>query len=144
VYFFWPIRDHFDLTGEERQMAKRGPQPADLVVGQNIRFYRLRKGVSQAELGRLIGLSQKQVYNYEIGDQRLGASRMTQFAAALGVTLNALFEGTKTAEAPEERSARALLARPYAQRLLRAFEAIPHKRSKLLVLNLVEGLARRS
>jgi transcriptional regulator with XRE-family HTH domain len=122
-------------------MVSRGPFPVDLLVGQNIRICRLRKGWSQTELGRKIGLTFQQIQKYEKGANRVGASRLTQIAEVLGVPLTVLFDGAATATNSDQRSARAMLARPHSLRLLESFDRIGQERVKLAILNLVESIA---
>src|ERR1700740_1522580 len=87
-------------------MAKRAPQPVDVLVGQNIRICRLQKGLSQTELGERIGVTFQQIQKYEKGANRVGASRLTQIADVLGVPIPTLFDGAPTAgqsqAAPEQ------------------------------------------
>src|ERR1700744_3550360 len=66
-------------------MAKRAPQPVDVLVGQNIRICRLQKGLSQTELGERIGVTFQQIQKYEKGANRVGARRLTQIAGGLGL-----------------------------------------------------------
>jgi DNA-binding XRE family transcriptional regulator len=46
-------------------MGRRHTTAVDVVVGQNIRMYRMRRGLSQSELGRRIGVAQQQIQKYE-------------------------------------------------------------------------------
>jgi len=123
-------------------MAKRAPQPVDVLVGQNIRICRLQKGLSQTELGERIGVTFQQIQKYEKGANRVGASRLTQIAGVLGVGLPTLFEGTPTAgQAVPEASARALLTHPHSLRLLQAFDRIPSDSMRNAVLQMIESIA---
>ena len=119
----------------------RGPIPVDVLVGQNIRFHRLRKGWSQTRLARTIGVSFQQVQKYESGTNRVGAGMLVQIAGALGVSLVVLFEGSLMAANPERQSVRAMLARPHALRLLQGFDRIGDERIRVAVVRLVERLA---
>ncbi|HLH92104.1 MAG TPA: helix-turn-helix transcriptional regulator [Xanthobacteraceae bacterium] len=122
-------------------MPKRSPNSTDVLVGQNIRIARLQKNMSQTELGRHLSVSFQQIQKYEKGTNRVGASRMTQIATALGVSIPVLFDGAPTApHAAAMPTARALLAEPHALRLLQAFERIDNDTAKLAVLHLVESL----
>lgn len=124
-------------------MAKRSTQPADTMVGQNIRIARLQRGLSQTELGTRIGVTFQQVQKYEKGANRVGASRLTQIADTLGVSIPALFDGAQGAApplAPGEVSPRALLAKPHCLRLLLAFDKVEGDATRLAVLHLIESL----
>lgn len=122
-------------------MAKKGPMPTDVLVGQNIRICRLRRGISQEELGRRIGVTFQQVQKYEKGVNRVGASRLTQIAETLEVPITTLFEGANTtSNLPNDQTPQYLLARPHSLRLLQSFEKIKNDGMRLAVLHLVESL----
>jgi len=122
-------------------MAKRSPVSIDVLVGQNIRISRLQKGWSQGELGRRIGVTFQQVQKYEKGANRVGASRLSQIAGVLGISIVALFDGIETATGDSpERSARALLSEPHSLRLLQAFDKIENENIRSMVLDLIERI----
>lgn len=62
-------------------------------VGRRLRELRVAKGLTQAELGERLGVTQQAVANYEAGNDRLTAARLYQAAKALGVGVGELFEG---------------------------------------------------
>jgi transcriptional regulator with XRE-family HTH domain len=124
-------------------MAGKRATPTDVLVGNNIRICRLQREMSQGELGRRIGVTFQQVQKYENGANRIGAGRLMQVAGVLGVPLSALFDGVATAGNSGLRSAREMLARPRALRLLQAYDRIRDRRVALAVLALVETLGRR-
>jgi transcriptional regulator with XRE-family HTH domain len=123
-------------------MAKRSPLPVDILVGQNIRIFRLQAGWSQAELGYRIGVTFQQVQKYENGVNRVGAGRLSQVADVLRIPILALFDGTETPAVDDpRRSAHALLAEPHSLRLLQAFDKIENKTIRAMLLDLIERLA---
>ena len=71
-------------------MPAKKPKPVDVVVGHNVRFQRLAAGLSQEALGAKIGVTFQQVQKYEKGTNRIGASRLTQIAEVLGISLGAV------------------------------------------------------
>jgi transcriptional regulator with XRE-family HTH domain len=124
-------------------VSNKGPTPIDVLVGQNIRICRLQRGLTQTELGQRIGVSFQQVQKYENGANRVGASRITQVATALEVSLLSLFDGTTTRPKPQlEPSPRALLAKPYSLRLLQGFDKMGSNAARSALLQLVETLAQ--
>ena len=127
--------------GRGARTGKRAT-PADALVGNNIRICRLQRQLTQGELGRRIGVSFQQVQKYENGANRIGAGRLTQIAAALGVPLSALFDGAGAGANLDLPSVREMLARPRALRLLRAYDRIKDRRTAADVLALVEALAK--
>jgi transcriptional regulator with XRE-family HTH domain len=66
--------------------------PADAEVGKRIRARRLELGLSQTQLGDLIGVTFQQIQKYEQGTNRIGASRLGQAADALQVKVNDFFD----------------------------------------------------
>ena len=73
-------------------MTTKGANPIDLVIGRNIRLYRLKREMSQIELADSIGVTFQQVQKYEKGTNRVGAGRLPQIAEILGVPVAALFK----------------------------------------------------
>ena len=57
----------------------------DIEVGQRIRARRMAKGMSQTELGNLLGVTFQQVQKYEKGVNRVGAGRLVRVGEALDV-----------------------------------------------------------
>lgn len=65
----------------------------DEYVGRKIRQRREAIGMSQARLGRHLGLTFSQVQKYEKGSNRIGAGRLYLIAHHLGVSVHYFFEG---------------------------------------------------
>ena len=61
------------------------------MIGKQIKKYRLRKGVSQEELGSLVGVTTQAVSKWERGSSP-DAEMLPVIAGALGVTVNMLYE----------------------------------------------------
>jgi transcriptional regulator with XRE-family HTH domain len=74
-----------------------GPHPIDIYVGSRIRLQRIMRGLTQSELAKLVGISFQSVQKYERGENRVSASRLHEFAEALGVTEQFFFDGLATA-----------------------------------------------
>lgn len=71
-------------------------------IGIRIRDLRKSQGLSQAELGRRIGLSQKAVTSYERETREPSVKTIKALAKVLGVTVEALFgESRKQEPAPK-------------------------------------------
>jgi transcriptional regulator with XRE-family HTH domain len=71
--------------------------PVDVYVGARMRRRRVLLGMNQTDLGKAAGITFQQVQKYENGANRMGASRIVQFAGALGVPPSYFFE-----EMPED------------------------------------------
>ncbi|MCK5746128.1 MAG: helix-turn-helix transcriptional regulator, partial [Oricola sp.] len=71
---------------------KKQPNPIDIHVGGRIRLRRTMLGMSQEKLGEQLGITFQQVQKYEKGTNRVGASRLQNIAAILGVPVAFFFE----------------------------------------------------
>jgi transcriptional regulator with XRE-family HTH domain len=67
------------------------PHPTDKYVGAQIRFHRVAQGLSQTEVATRLGISFQQVQKYEIGSNRVAASRLMEIAEILQVRPGDLF-----------------------------------------------------
>ncbi|MBN8827668.1 MAG: helix-turn-helix transcriptional regulator [Sphingobacteriia bacterium] len=65
----------------------------DAHVGSKLRARRTLLGISQEQLGSVTGISFQQVQKYEKGLNRIGASRLYEFAKALSVEVAYFFDG---------------------------------------------------
>ncbi len=122
-------------------MQGRKPDRLDAAVGTKIRVFRISRGLSQTELADRIGVTFQQVQKYEKGANRIGASRLSQIAAALDVSVGELFEMSKK-KATKPDSPFKLLAEPGALRVLRAYAQTSDPRVRRAIVNLIEGIAR--
>jgi transcriptional regulator with XRE-family HTH domain len=112
----------------------------DLEVGQRIRARRMAKGMSQTELGGLLGVTFQQVQKYEKGVNRVGAGRLVRVGEALDVPV-AYFFGAADVGSEETRAILGFLDTAYSLRLLRAFSRIPPGGIQRAVVDLVESIA---
>ena len=71
--------------------------PVDVYVGTRIRQHRTLLGLSQTALGKAVGITFQQVQKYEKGGNRLGASRLFEFASVLDVPVEYFFDGMSSA-----------------------------------------------
>lgn len=123
--------------------------PVDVHVGKRIRHRRWMVGMTQQQLGEIVGIKFQQIQKYETGMNRVSASRLWDIAAALDVSIGFFFEGIETEnEDPvhkatsEDKMQGDLLADKEALELVRAYYAIPeNQRRKLFDLARVLGEA---
>ena len=99
----------------------------DVEVGQRIRARRMAKGMSQTELGNLLGVTFQQVQKYEKGVNRVGAGRLVRVGEALDVPVSFFF-GATDGGSEDTRAILGFLDTSYSLRLLRAFSRIPARR----------------
>jgi transcriptional regulator with XRE-family HTH domain len=117
----------------------------DIEVGQRIRARRMAKGMSQTELGNMLGVTFQQVQKYEKGLNRVGAGRLVRVAEALDVPVSFFFGSTDAnAGAEDTRAILGFLDTSYALRLLRAFSRIPNATVQRAVVELVESISPAS
>jgi transcriptional regulator with XRE-family HTH domain len=113
-------------------MATRKSGPLDAMVGAKIRMLRINRGMSQTGLAERIGVTFQQVQKYERGANRVGASRLSQVASVLGVSVGELFEssgsGSRGLNSPVH-----LLAKPDALRVLTAYARTTSPRVRLCI-----------
>ena len=67
--------------------------PVDVHVGKRVRHRRWMVGMTQQQLGDIVGIKFQQIQKYETGMNRISASRLWDIAQALGVSISFFFEG---------------------------------------------------
>jgi transcriptional regulator with XRE-family HTH domain len=123
-------------------MPRKSPDPVDILVGNNLRILRLRRGMSQTQLGKRLDVTFQQVQKYEKGANRIGAGRLFRAAAILRVPISVLFDGApKSPESERFVAPPALMSRPDAIRMMEAFGKIGNADSCRLLVRLAEKLA---
>jgi transcriptional regulator with XRE-family HTH domain len=113
------------------------------VVGANIRAHRLAQRLSQTELARHLGVSYQQLQKYEQGVNRVGAARLARVAAVLGVPVTSLLAGLDPGRR-DQPSPLALVAHRHPLRLVQALAAIGDRRVRLALIEVAEGIARKT
>jgi transcriptional regulator with XRE-family HTH domain len=122
-------------------MAGRKPDPLDATVGAKIRVLRVNRGLSQSDLADQIGVTFQQVQKYEKGANRVGASRLSQIASVLGVSVGELFDQSRQRPGDADSPFK-LLTEPGAVRVLKAYVRTD-PRVRRAIVNLIEGIASR-
>ena len=124
-------------------MAGKAANEVDVAVGARIRNLRLRKKLSQEEVGRRLNVSFQQVQKYEKGTNRVGAGRLSELATILDVPIGAFFSETAPASKVNVRpqTIDQLTVRNEI-RLLEAYQALRDKRLQNAFVSLAEELAR--
>jgi transcriptional regulator with XRE-family HTH domain len=102
--------------------------------------------MSQERLGDALGLTFQQVQKYEKGTNRIGASRLHDIAAVLGVEIEFFFEGLQPR--PEGDRGRAsineFMSLPESDRLVQNFVRLQDDEARRRVTDLIEWLASTS
>jgi transcriptional regulator with XRE-family HTH domain len=81
------------LPKTHKRKRSENPDPIDIHVGKRLRLRRNLAGLSQEQLALLCGLTFQQIQKYERGINRMGASRLFEFAHILRVPVGYFFEG---------------------------------------------------
>jgi len=110
--------------------------PVDVHVGKRVRHRRWMVGMTQQQLGDIVGIKFQQIQKYETGMNRISASRLWDIAQALGVSISFFFEGfdeeERTAENHGVENRGDLLADKEALELVRSYYAIPEAQRRRL------------
>lgn len=85
--------------------VKKAPNPTDKHVGSRVRLRRKTLGKSQSWLADAVGLTFQQIQKYEKGTNRIGSSRLQQFANLLDVPVSFFFEEARGASLRGKASA---------------------------------------
>jgi len=116
-------------------MTKR-PHEADIALGRRLKSLRVRRGLSQAALGMLLGVSFQQIQKYEKATNRIRVSQLRRIAEALGVPVMELLEMPR-AESSEVAD---MIDTRMARRLMEAFRGLPSGERRCLAM-LAEAMA---
>lgn len=119
------------------------PDPVDVQVGGRIRTRRLLIGMNQETLAGRLGLTFQQVQKYEGGANRVSASRLSQIAEILGVTIDYFFSELAGDDAASPaRTGREQMQRPEAIDLIRAYYAIADPQVRQQFLDMIKAVAQ--
>lgn len=126
------------------------PHPVDMHVGKRLRSRRTLLGMSQEKLGEAVGVTFQQIQKYERGLNRIGSSRLYEFARVLSNPVSYFFEGMETAANESEYKSLAEdsgnfehenLANKEVLALVRAFSGITDPKVRKDILSLVKSLS---
>ncbi len=73
-------------------MNKASSHPVDVHVGRRLRSRRTIMGMSQEELGEAVHITFQQIQKYERGFNRIGSSRLYEFARILDIDVAYFFD----------------------------------------------------
>jgi transcriptional regulator with XRE-family HTH domain len=79
-------------------MGRAPSTAANRLIGMRIQERRLMLGLSQRELGELVGMTNKQVHKYETGINGVSAGLLYEIARELSTPLEYFFEGIELDE----------------------------------------------
>jgi len=68
------------------------PHPIDIHVGKRLQLQRQLTSLTQTELGKLVDVTFQQIQKYELGKNRISASRLFLLSETLKVPISFFFE----------------------------------------------------
>ncbi len=110
----------------------------DVFVGEQLRFSRITRGLSQTALGNAVGVTFQQVQKYERGTNRIGASRLYAISQVLDVPISSFFAKVPTNVAAEP--VEGLDIDPLDLKIIRALSQVKSQKLKVQLLKFLQGL----
>jgi transcriptional regulator with XRE-family HTH domain len=134
-------------------MPRRKTNATDMLIGTRIRDLRNARGLSQGELGTVLGITFQQIQKFERGANRVSASQLMELAIYFKVSLDHFFPGSASSEfkqmARTAADPRAVAALEFAMTkkgfsLLRSVAMLESDELRDCVIEFVEKLAKRT
>jgi transcriptional regulator with XRE-family HTH domain len=123
-----------------KNFQQRASGPGDKKLGEKIRTRRVVAGMSQAELGKALGITFQQIQKYEKGVNRVSAVRLEQIAKALSESISYFqTDGHGVSKAGQELQT--LMTDPINLRICRALSAIEDQAMRFQFVRLVESVS---
>src|SRR5262245_57707382 len=127
------------------KMGKRSRDPTDSEIAKRVRALRLQRGLSQTDLGDVLGVTFQQVQKYERGTNRISAGRLFRIADVLDVPVAFFYEDLELPGSQGAAGANSVdfefLQTAGAMRLVRAYTRIRDGGIRQKLLLLTESLA---
>ncbi len=92
------------------------PFKADLVdigIANAIKILRIKEGLSQKDLAKILGISFQQMQKFEVADNRISASQLYKIAQALEIPVGALYNEANRAATIHDKNMSDLIMRMY-------------------------------
>ena len=125
------------VTVTSRSRGRSRVQAADRHVGLRLRQRRILLGLTQMQLGELVGITYQQVHKYEKGINQIWVGRLFQLAEVLEVEVSYFFASLDHEHGSEASAADASLLRE----LRRSFLAIKDPEHQQALAHIVRVLA---
>lgn len=108
------------------------PHEVDIHVGRQLKQARTLRRLSQTDVARQLKLSFQQIQKYEIGSNRIAASRLFELSNILGVPTSYFFEGLD-AEANDTKDS--------AMDIVSAVASIKDEQMKARIVTFIQDVA---
>lgn len=82
------LADHFEISIDD--LIRKEMKPPIPLYSLNLRYLRMKHGMLQTDVGKLIGVGQKEISKYEKGDREIPLTKLMILADFFGVTLDQL------------------------------------------------------
>ncbi|OLP59630.1 hypothetical protein BJF93_11160 [Xaviernesmea oryzae] len=89
------------MVGKKNLSGVKEANPVDVHVGNQIRIRRMLMKITQSDLGAQVGVTFQQIQKYELGKNRVSASRLQTMASILGVPVAYFFTGLRDRSEPQ-------------------------------------------
>lgn len=129
-----------------------GPSPIDKHLAKRLKMIRYECGVTQYELGELIGICSQQIQKYETAVNKISASRLYEICRVLNKPITSFFEGIDiedgyynfkfTAEEIVEEEDKIRAAE--IKNLVKYFSKVDDQESRVQLINLVQSISTQT
>ena len=123
-----------------KKLPQRMSGPADKKLGEKIRTRRTAAGMSQSQLGEVLGVTFQQVQKYEKGVNRVSAVRLELIAGALGESIS-YFQTDGHAVSKAGQELQTLMTDPINLRMCRALSGLDNQTMRYQFVRLVESVS---
>ena len=107
--------------------------PVDIHVGKRVKQIRTLRRMSQTDVAKRLSLSFQQIQKYEIGSNRIAASRLFELSRILDVPTSYFFEGLSDTDAMGDRD--------NGLDIVNALAAIEDERIKSRIVTFIEDVS---
>jgi transcriptional regulator with XRE-family HTH domain len=108
--------------------------PVDVHVGKKIKQMRAMRRLSQTDVAQKLNLSFQQIQKYEIGSNRVAASRLYELSKIFGVPTSYFFEGLPVDDSANDN-------KDLNMQILNAVSAIEDENVKSRIVTFIEDVA---
>jgi transcriptional regulator with XRE-family HTH domain len=116
--------------------------PMDLQIGQRLRHWRWLRHMTQQQLAQAVGVRFQQIQKYEVGANRISASRLWQIATALNTNVSSFYADSASVATPHNNDS-GLLQHKETMQLIRSYYALGEgQRRSLMALTKAFGNIR--
>lgn len=109
--------------------------PVDIHVGRKLKQIRTLRGYSQTDVAQRLGLSFQQIQKYEIGSNRIAASRLFELSRIFETTPSYFFEGLQEGATCETGK------RDSGMEIVNALAAIEDEAVKTRIVTFIEDVS---